>query len=232
MNDKRYFHNYLTMLKDEAPNNATIELIESVREKFDMEFDAITTDELKALKRFPMQFVKRIKLDRGEWTTKLHIWAEQCVPEILKLDPILLAFRNSNGDSVLMSLVSGATGTHTDQMNYPIIKKILGTNMAYEDIDTDGDGNDVLVLRNAFDVLDIEGNTPLDYLIQIAFATETYANELPDEKLQMLIREFANRMDDNVLPQPEPKEELHIIDSLNEEEEIAPEPPSNNDGDD
>jgi len=82
--------------------------------------------------------------------------------------------------------------------------------MSYEDIDKDADANEIIVLRSAFDVKDVEGNTPLDYLIDIAFAKGEYSEDEPDEKLQEIIENFSNNIGDE-MPMPTPKEELIIL---------------------
>ena len=96
--DKRKFHYFLNSLKDE--HESSIELIEAIQDKFEEDVKPITDNELKALKQNPLQFVKKVPQDDGEWTSQLHIWAEQGVPEILDIDPIYLGFKNSVGDTV------------------------------------------------------------------------------------------------------------------------------------
>jgi hypothetical protein len=88
--DKRPFLAYLNNLKDKFPSD--ISLIESIQDSFDGEFPAISDAQKMALRLLPEQFTKRIPLDNHEWTTQLHIWGEQCVPELLKLSPVYMAF--------------------------------------------------------------------------------------------------------------------------------------------
>jgi len=78
--DKRIFHNYLNNLKDD--HNDYLSLIESIQETFEKNIDCITNDEQKALLTFPMQFCEKIPLEDGSWTTKLHIWGENCIDEL------------------------------------------------------------------------------------------------------------------------------------------------------
>ena len=189
MPDKRKFHVFLNRLKDESPLD--IGLIESIQKKFDEQFDAITDKEKRALKQFPTQFVRRIPSEDMGWTTQLHMWAEQSVPEILDIDPMLLAFKNSYGDSVLMSLVGGATGMYTETINHDLIEKILNKDFQYEDIEQDEEGNDIITEKNALDVTDINGQTPIDFLIDFSYATGKYEGMEPEPEIQNLLKEFA-----------------------------------------
>jgi len=190
MSDKRNFHYFLNSLKDDHP--AQIGLIESVQDKFEKNFEAITPKEIKALKMYPMQFVKRSPQPEGEWTTKLHEWAEQGVPEILELDPVFLAFKNSYGDSVLMCLVVGSTGAYTEKVNYDLIDKILNhENYTFEDVETDDEDKETIILKSAVDVKDLNNQTIIDYLIDFAFGTNIYKDQDADLKLQELLKEFS-----------------------------------------
>jgi hypothetical protein len=91
--DKRAFHTLLNELKDKNPDQ--FELLENIQETFDKTVDPISDAEIRALKTFPIQFIPRIELDGGEWTTKLHIWAENGVPVLLDIDPMILTHKNS-----------------------------------------------------------------------------------------------------------------------------------------
>jgi hypothetical protein len=183
--DKRQFHSLLNDMKDAQPES--IHLIESIQDAFDQSFDAISDSEKRALKVFPMQFVKRVPLEGQEWTTQLHIWAENSVPEIAKLDPMILAHKNSLGDSILMSLIMGALGSYTEVIDYDLIQSILDTDLSYEDID----GDDKVIEKNALDVKDLNDQTPIDFLIDYAYASGKYKGQEPDTKLIAIIRDFC-----------------------------------------
>ena len=188
--DKRKFHHFLNALKDEHENY--IELIEAIQEKFEDNVKPITSDEIKALKQHPLQFVKKIpNSDKREWTSQLHIWAEQGVPEILDLDPIYLAFKNSVGDTVLMSLVSSAAGAYTEKIKYDLIKKVLDTDLSYVVTEKGENGEDSVEDKNVLDIKDLNGQTPIDFLIDFAFGTGNYKNYLGDPKLQMILKKFS-----------------------------------------
>jgi hypothetical protein len=191
--DKRIFHNYLNNLKDD--HNDYLSLIESIQETFEKNIDCITNDEQKALLTFPMQFCEKIPLEDGSWTTKLHIWGENCIDELLKVDPIVLTCKNGYGDTVLMCMVVGATGAHTEKINYKYIQRILEKDLTYNDIKI-VDGNRETIEYNALDIKDINGQTVIDYLIDFAFAINDYENTLPDEKLQMMLKYFAEKNED------------------------------------
>ncbi len=203
MIDKRKFHYFLNTLKDD--HGKYIDLIESVQEKFEEDFEAIKPAEKKALKQYPVQFVKRMELPEGEWNTKLHMWAEQAVPEILGLDPIYLAFKNSAGDSVLMSLVLGATGAYTEKMNYELIGNILNTDLTYEDIEKDEEGKDKIIMSNALDVKDLNNQTILDYLIDFAYGEGEFKGQEPDARLQEIINQFSDGKKSSEKPEKEPE---------------------------
>jgi len=215
MPDKRKFHVFLNRLKDESPLD--IGLIESIQKKFDEQFDAITDKEKRALKQFPTQFVRRIPSEDMGWTTQLHMWAEQSVPEILDIDPMLLAFKNSYGDSVLMSLVGGATGMYTETINHDLIEKILNKDFQYEDIEQDEEGNDIITEKNALDVTDINGQTPIDFLIDFSYATGKYEGMEPEPEIQKLLKEFAG---EDVEEAEEAEEEIEELPEDNDIEEI------------
>lgn len=190
--DKRAFHTLLNELKDQNPDQ--FELLENIQETFDKTVDPISDAEIRALKTFPIQFIPRIELDGGEWTTKLHIWAENGVPVLLDIDPMILTHKNSVGDTVLMSLVSAATGTYTEVVNYDLIQKILNTDFSYEEKERTGN-KEQIVIKNAIDEKDLYGQTIIDYLIDFAYGTGKYEGQLPDTQLQLLLANFANGSD-------------------------------------
>ena len=205
--DKRPFLAYLNTLKDRYPSE--ISMIESIQNTFDNEFKAISNAEKMALRTLPEQFLKRIKSDDGnDWTTQLHIWGEQCVPDLLKLDPSYLAFKNSKGDTVLMSLMAGATGAFKEQIDYDLIRKILNTNLDYEDIDKDSDGNQIFVLKNPLDETDINDQTPIEYLVDFAYSTGEYEGHSPDDELINIIEEWTSQYKEDDEVEDEPSSEI------------------------
>ena len=189
MIDKRKFHHFLNNLKDE--HTEQVELLEVIQKDFEKKVDGISSNELKALKRYPIQYVKRIQLKDGEWTSQLHIWAEQCVPQILDLDSVFLAYKNSVGDSVLMSFIVGCTGSYTETVNYELIQKALDTDLSYEDIEKDENQEETVTIKNALDEKDLNGQTVLEYLINFAYAVEQFVNTEPDEQLQEILKDFS-----------------------------------------
>src|SRR5574343_534446 len=190
--DKRAFHTLLNELKDKNPDQ--FELLENLQDKFNKTVDPIYDAEIRELKTFPIQFIPRIELDGGDWTTKLHIWAENGVPVLLDIDPMILTHKNSIGDTVLMSLVSAATGTYTEVVNYDLIQKILNTDFSYEEKERSGN-KEQIVIKNAIDEKDLYGQTIIDYLIDFAYGTGKYEGQLPDAQLQLLLANFANGSD-------------------------------------
>ena len=201
MPDTRKFHVFLNRLKDENPSD--FGLIESIQKKFETDIETISAEEKKALKQFPVQFVKRIPQDDMGWTSQLHIWGEQSVSELLDLDPMLLAFKNSYGDTVLMSLVAAATGMYTEKVDYSLLKDILDKDFSYEDVEKDSEGNEAIVEKNALDEIDINGQNPLEFLIEFAYATGNYEGMQPDFKLQELLKEFSGETHDDENEEPE-----------------------------
>lgn len=199
--DKRYFHNYLNKLKDSSPDDFA--LIESIQNTFETTVDCITDDQRRALRNHPIQFIERKLQEDGSWTTDLHLWAENGLPELIELDPMILAHKNGYGDTILMSLVVGATGAHTEVVNYKLIQKILETDLNYDDIERNGD-EEKIIPSNVLDIEDLNGESVLDYLLDFAYATGAYEGQEPDEKLQMLLKYFAEYDGEEEDPEPEP----------------------------
>lgn len=209
--DKRYFHNYLNKLKDSNPGDFT--LIESIQNKFETTIDCITDDQRRALRHYPIQFIERKPLEDGSWTTNLHLWAENGLSELIDLDPMILAHKNGYGDTILMSLVVGATGAHTEVVDYKLIQKILETDLNYDDVERK-DEKEIITQCNVLDIEDLNGESVLDYLLDFAYATGTYDGQEPDEKLQMLLKYFAEYSDDPEEiseEQPDDEREVKII---------------------
>lgn len=186
--DKRILIRLLTEAKEECPDKKA--LIESIENEFHSLFESISPRQKLMLRSFPIQYVKKIPQEDGEWTSQLHIWAEECVPEILKLDPIFLAFKNSKSESVLMSFVIGATGTHTGIIRYDLIQKMLEQDYSYQDESMDKGGAVIREEKNPLDEQDANDQTIFDYLIDIAFGTGEYEGEEPDPTLQQILRNY------------------------------------------
>ena len=202
MIDKRPFYAILNELKDQHPNQSSF--LESIEEGF-KDVKSITDAEKRALKQYPIQFVSRVPQEDGDWTSKLHLWAENGVREILDLDPIYLAFKNSYGDSVLMSLAVAATGTHTGHPDYDLIKKIAENDYSYEESTRNKDGDEEIITKNAMDETDISGKTPLQYITEIAYAIGDYEGEEPDFQMQNYLPKNQQSIDEqpNQVDQPE-----------------------------
>lgn len=206
MIDKRQFHYFLNQTKDNYLEY--FGLLEAIQEEMETKVDPISKEEKKALKQYPIQYVKKIDLNAGEWTSQLHNWAEQCVPEIIELDPIYMAFKNSAGDTVLMSFIIGCTGAYTEKLDYHLINKLLNTDMSYEDIEKNGDDEEIII-KNAFNETDLNGQTPIDYLIDFAYGIGQFKGEPQDEKLKHLLKKFA----ENESKQQEEMEKSEVDDS-------------------
>jgi hypothetical protein len=190
MHDLRYFKNLIRVAKDNFPEKTA--LIESIEDKFNSLFESITYKHKLALRRYPLQYVNKIYQGDGGWTSQLHIWAEEGVREILDLDPVLLSFKNSYGDTVLMCFVKGATGSLTDKMDYDSLRMMLGKTFWYTDSSVDKNGMEVQERKDALAEPDVFGQRPLDYLIDIAYAQNEYADDLPDEELQRMLEEYVS----------------------------------------
>lgn len=180
----------LNNLKDKYPGD--VALVESVQNLFNKEFQVISDRSLKALKTFPMQFTKRIPTSSGEWTTQLHIWADNQVPALLDIDPIILTARNSDGETVLMSLLMAATGRFTQQVNYALIKKILDTDMQFEYLTEPMDENSVET-GNVWDEEDLDHKTALQYLADFAKGTGPFLGAGGDDAVRKMLEDFADR---------------------------------------
>lgn len=189
MQDKRNFYNILRIAKNLYPEKTS--LIESIQGKFDALFETITDRQKLALRSFPHQFIKKIHQEDGSWVSQLHLFAESGVKEVLNIDPKLLSYKNSNGESVLMAYCIGATGTLTGFINHDAIEDMLYKDYSYDDQEKDADGNLFLIKKNTLDEEDFFGQTILDHLIDIAYATGDYSNDLPDDKLQNILEDFS-----------------------------------------
>jgi hypothetical protein len=204
MRDARKFLSAIADMKDAFPDGENI--LESIQAKVKELANEPTQSELDALKTQPQQFLKQIEEDDGGWTTKLHVWAEQGYPEMLRIPVSLLGFKNGYGDSVLMGLVTGACGNHTGDIDYGFIQQILDTPMDYEEADESGS----MVAKNALvDVTDINGQSAIDFLVDFANGTGTYQGYPADEQLKTILNEFSKdyreAADKTPPPSPPPK---------------------------
>lgn len=180
----------LNNIKDRFPEETA--LVESVQKLFNKEVQIISDRSIRALKAFPMQFTKRIPTADGEWTTQLHIWADNQVAELLDIDPLVLTARNSDGECVLMSLLMAATGRFTQQVNYPLIQKILDKDMQFQYLTEPGDESSVQT-GNVWDEEDLDHKTPLEYLADFAKGTGVFGGCGQDPLVRQMLENFADR---------------------------------------
>lgn len=202
MINKLAFNYRLNELKDKNPQSTT--LIEAIQVEFNKTIELISPTTRRALLQFPMQFIQRIPTSHGEWTTQLHVWADNQLEDLLRIDPIILTAKNSNGDTVLHNLVHAAIGKFTQQVNYDLVEKILTTDLNYTELETPGDP-DSAVPGNAWYETDLEGNTPMEYLYNRAASDGEYKDAEPDNQLMALIDRYAEMAldtNDDVEPPP------------------------------
>jgi len=174
---------------DEQPGN--VSLIESIKEVFLESVEPITKSELKALNDFPVQFVDKVSTEDG-WTTQLHIWAEQGVDELINLDPIYFITKDSDGDTILSSIIKGALGLYTDMVDYPLLDDILSKDFNYEIFE-----GDQLVIKNALDELNSDSENSLDIIVDFAWSQGEYEDTEEDPKLQEMLKEFVVKYKEN-----------------------------------
>jgi hypothetical protein len=205
------------MMEDSSNN---IELIDNIKKAFLESVDPISKSELIALREFPTQFVTRVDTEDG-WTTQLHIWAEQGVDEILDLDPIYFIVKDSDNETLLSSLVKGALGLYTDMVDYTLIEKILDKDFNYETFDGDD-----LIVKNALDEKNGDGDNSIDVLIDFAWSQGEYEDTDEDPKLQEILKEFAVKYREN---QEYIKE---LTEEINADEEDTSDQEKNTDADD
>lgn len=188
--DKREFNMRLNGLKDAYPSELT--LIEGIQQVFNKQLDVISDTNRIALRRFPTQFTRRIAKGAGDWTTQLHMWADNLVPEMLEVDPLTLTCSDSSGSTVLHSLVQAATGRFTQQVDYDFIQKLLDKNMDYVEM---ARPNDLAskVEGSAWLQKDALGKTPIDYLVDFASGEE---GDMPDERLMGMLSRFGEGSQD------------------------------------
>lgn len=185
--DKRELNRRINGLKEAYPDK--VALIEGIQDLLNRKIEVISEKNRQALRQFPMQFARRVSLGNGEWTTTLHMWADNLVDTLLDIDPLVLTCTDSAGYTVLHALVFAATGRFTQMVNYSFIKKMLDKNMSFVEMTVPNDVNSK-VEGNAWAVKDVLQKTPMDYLVEFANGSE--GEVPPDEQLQQMLYEFGN----------------------------------------
>jgi hypothetical protein len=189
--DKRGFNKELNRLKDIYPDKLI--LIEGIQRAFNRDVPSISRENLFALYQNPAQFMMKKVLPDGRWTTQLHEWADNGVEDLLNINPIYLGAKNSYGDTVLMNMVEYAIGKTTEQINFDFLKKLLENPLVFEY----KTGEDEEMCRaSVWDIKDVTGRTPIDYLSDMASATGTCKDCEPITELAPMIAEWASIMRD------------------------------------
>lgn len=212
--DKRELNRRINGLKDAYPDE--LALIEGIQDLLNKKVEVISEKNRQALRQFPMQFTRRVSLGDGEWTTTLHMWADNMVDTLLEIDPLILTCTNSKGESVLHSLVFAATGRFTQMVNYDLIQKLLDKNMSYIEMTIPNNVNSK-VEGNAWVCKDALQKTPMDYLVDFANGDGDAA---PDERLQQMLYAFGSEPAveppvDNTPQMPVTDEQLMAVDQQN-----------------
>lgn len=187
--DKRGINIELNRLKDMNPGQEA--LIEGVQKLFNEKVKTATPEQKRALLMFPMQYAAyRIKTSPSEWTTQLHIWADNMLDTILQLNPLYLTTRDSSGDTVLHRLVKAAIGEYTDEVNYDFIKSLLNKDMGFVSLQSPFE-NEGANAGSAWMMKDVDGCTPMDLLADYAIGNPE--SGIPtDDRLLLMLDEFAN----------------------------------------
>lgn len=209
--DKRELNRRINGLKDAYPDELV--LIEGIQDLLNKKIEVISEKNRHALRQFPMQFTRRINLGNGEWTTTLHMWADNLVDTLLEIDPLVLTCSDSSGETVLHSLVLAATGKFTQRVDYEFIQKMLDKNMSYIEMTIPNNVNSK-VESNAWMAKDALQKTPMDYLVEFANGD---AENPPDERLQQMLLDFGNTPAveapvDNTPAMPVTDEQLQAVD--------------------
>ena len=211
--DLRKLNSRLNGLKDAYPSEQA--LIEGVQNLINTKIQVISERNRHALRQFPMQFTRRVSLGNGEWTTTLHMWADNMLDTLLEIDPMYLTTSDSMGYTVLHALVFAATGKFTQLVNYDLIQKILDKNMGFMKLTIPGNPNSKIE-DNAWTVKDVMQKTPMDYLVEFANGDPDGGIE-PDETLQQMLLEFGQSPTveapvDNTPAMPVTDEQLAAVD--------------------
>lgn len=187
--DKRGVNIELNRLKDKNPGQGA--LIEGVQKLFNEKVKTATPEQKRALLMFPMQYAAyRIKTSPSEWTTQLHVWADNMLDTILLLNPLYLTTRDSSGDTVLHRLVKAALGEYTDEVNYDFIKKLLDKDMGFVSLQSPFE-NEGAKAGSVWMMKDVDGCTPMDLLADYAIG-KPEAGIPTDDRLLLMLDEFAN----------------------------------------
>ena len=187
--DKRGFNTELNRLKDLYPDKLI--LIEGIQRAFNRDVPSISRENLFALYQNPAQFMMKKALPDGRWTTQLHEWADNGVEDLLNINPIYLGAKNSLGDTVLMNMVEYAIGKTTEQINFDFLKKLLENPLVFEY----KTGEDEEMCRaSVWDIKDVTGRTPIDYLSDMASGTGTCKDCEPITEIAPMIAEWASIM--------------------------------------
>lgn len=187
--DKRGINIELNRLKGKNPGQEA--LIEGVQKLFNEKVKTATPEQKRALMMFPMQYAAyRIKTSPSEWTTQLHMWADNMLDTILQLNPLYLTTRDSSGDTVLHRLVKAALGEYTDEVNYDFIKKLLDKDMGFVSLQSPFE-NEGAKAGSVWMMKDVDGCTPMDLLADYAIG-KPEAGIPTDDRLLLMLDEFAN----------------------------------------
>lgn len=187
--DKRGFNTELNRLKDLYPDKLI--LIEGIQRAFNRDVPSISRENLFALYQNPAQFMMKKSLPDGRWTTQLHEWADNGVEDLLNINPIYLGAKNSLGDTVLMNMVEYAIGKTTEQINFDFLKKLLENPLVFE-YKTSEDED--MCQASVWDIKDVTGRTPIDYLSDMASGTGTCKDCEPITEIAPMIAEWASIM--------------------------------------
>lgn len=190
-------------------------LIEAIQQDLNANAQILTPIAKKALLTFPIQYVQKIRTSDGEWTTQLHTWADHQVPELLRIDPIILTTHDSNGDCVLKRLVMAACGlTQTQIVNYKLIEEMLGTDMNYQEVKIPGDTENTEP-GNAWYERDMDGKTVFEYLYSFAEGEGEFEGRGEDVRLLGLIDKYA----ESALATADDEEETDGLDFMSTKKE-------------
>jgi hypothetical protein len=187
--DKRGFNKELNRLKDIYPDKLI--LIEGIQRAFNRDEPSISRENLLALYQNPAQFMMKKVLPDGKWTTQLHEWADNGVEDLLNINPIYLGAKNSYGDTVLMNMVEYAIGKTTEQINMDFLKKLLENPLVFEYKTSE---DEEMCQASVWDIKDITGRTPIDYLSDMASGTGTCKDCEAIPELAPMIAEWASIM--------------------------------------
>lgn len=198
MINKKAFNCRLNRMKDAYPDERP--LIEAIQNEFNKKVELISPNTKKALLTFPEQFTQEIRTSSENWTTMLHVWADNQLTDLLRIDPRNLTAKNSNGDCVLKVLIMAALGAFTEQINYELIETILKTPMQFTELTKPGDPESSIP-GNVWYERDINGKSVIEFLYNFANADDEFSGREPDERLIGMINHYAEKaLDTEILP--------------------------------